>query len=106
MIGAQALHAAALALEDVLRGGKRDARSLLPTLEAALAGVLRDIDAMDWVPPATPPSAPVPVPDNAVADLRAMLDIGDGAAVELAAAAHSELSMHCGNGDMRPCARR
>ena len=94
MIEAQALHATALALEDVLRGGKRDARTLLPPLEAALTEVLRELDAMEWVTLATPP--PAPAPDNAVADLRAMLDIGDGAAVELVAVAHSELSMHLG----------
>ena len=96
MIEAQALHAAALALEDVLRGGKRDARTLLPPLDAALAEVLRELDAMEWVKQATPPPTPVPAPDNAMADLRTMLDIGDGAAVELVAAAHSELSMHLG----------
>ena len=96
MIEAQALHAAALALEDVLRGGKRDAQSLLPPLDAALAGVLRALDAMAWETQPTPAPAPVRAPDNALADLRAMLDIGDGAAVELVAAARSELSMHLG----------
>ena len=96
MIEAQALHAAALALEDVLRGGKRDAQSLLAPLDAALAGVLRALDAMAWETQPTPAPAPVPAPDNALADLRAMLDIGDGAAVELVAAAHSELSEHLG----------
>jgi hypothetical protein len=47
---------------------------------------------------ATPP-APLPAPANALANLRAMLEIGDGAAVELVAAAHGELRAHLGERD-------
>ena len=98
MIEAPALHAAAQALDDALRGGRRDARPLLLQLEAALAAVLRELDAMAVSAVATPP-APVPAPANALADLRAMLEIGDGAAVELVAAAHGELRAHLGERD-------
>jgi len=98
MIEAPALHAAAQALDDALRGGRRDARPLLLQLEAALAAVLRELDAMAVSAVATPP-APLPAPANALADLRAMLEIGDGAAVELVAAAHGELRAHLGERD-------
>lgn len=98
MIEAPALHAAAQALDDALRGGRRDARPLVLQLEAALAAVLRELDAMAVSAVATPP-APLPTPANALADLRAMLEIGDGAAVELVAAAHGELRAHLGERD-------
>ena len=98
MIEASALHAAAQALDDALRGGRRDARPLLLQLEAALAAVLRELDAMAVSTVATPP-APLPTPANALSDLRAMLEIGDGAAVELVAAAHGELRAHLGERD-------
>jgi len=98
MIEAPALHAAAQALDDALRGGRRDARPLVLQLEAALAAVLRELDAMAVSAVATPP-APLPAPANALADLRAMLEIGDGAAVELVAAAHGELRAHLGERD-------
>jgi HPt (histidine-containing phosphotransfer) domain-containing protein len=100
MIEATALHAAAQALEDALRSGQRDAGNLLlgnllrgtllPRLEAALADVLRELDGMDLIAQTPPP--PVPAPGNAVSDLRAMLDIGDGAALDLVEAARHELS--------------
>jgi len=95
MIEAPALHAAAQALDDALRGGRRDAYPLLLQLEAALAELLRELDAMAVMAVATPSEA-LPAPANALADLRAMLEIGDGAAVELVAAAHSELCAHLG----------
>lgn len=98
MIEAPVLHAAAQALDDALRGGRRDARPLLLQLEAALAAVLCELDAMAVSAVGTPP-APLPVPANALADLRAMLEIGDGAAVELVAAAHGELRAHLGERD-------
>lgn len=94
MIEASALHAAAQALEDALRGARRDTGTLLPSLEAALADLLRELDGMDLMAQARPP--PLPARSNAVSDLRAMLDIGDGAAVDLVAAARRELSDYLG----------
>jgi HPt (histidine-containing phosphotransfer) domain-containing protein len=99
MIEAPALHAAAQALDDALRGGRHDAGPLLLQLEAALDAVMRALDAMKVVAVAAPPPAATPTPANALADLRAMLEIGDGAAVELVAAAHGELRAHLGERD-------
>ncbi|MBD8533297.1 MULTISPECIES: Hpt domain-containing protein [unclassified Massilia] len=98
IIEAPVLHAAAQALDDALRGGRRDAGPLVLQLEAALAAVLREIDAMEMSAVATPPAA-MPPPANALSELRTMLAIGDGAAVELAAAAHGELRAHLGERD-------
>ena len=92
MIEAPALYAAAQALEDALRGGKRDTGMLLLRVEAGLGDLLRELDGMDLMARATPPPAPVPAPGNALSELRAMLDIGDGAAVDLVAAARNALS--------------
>ena len=94
MIEAPALHAAALALEHALREGTSRADAPLIRVDAALAAVLRELDAMVLLGEA-PPRMPAATGDN-LARLRAMLDIGDGAAVELVAAAHSELSAHLG----------
>jgi HPt (histidine-containing phosphotransfer) domain-containing protein len=95
MIEAGALHAAALALEHALREGGSGADTLLARVEAALAAVLRELDAMVLLGEA-PPRTPAPATGDKLACLRAMLDIGDGAAVELVAAAYSELSAHLG----------
>jgi hypothetical protein len=52
---------------------------------------------MNLLTDARPSRAPVAaVGDGIVASLHAMLDIGDGAAVDLVAAARSELSAHLG----------
>ena len=91
MIEAPVVYAAAQALEDALRGGKRDTGTLLLRVEAGLADLLRELAGMDLTARATPP-APVPAQGNALSDLRAMLDIGDGAAVDLGAAARTGLS--------------
>ena len=97
MIDAPALHGAALALEDAVHGA-RDPAPLLQQLDAALAAVLRVLDGMDLTAPAAAPPTPVATGD-ARAQLRAMLDIGDGAALELVAAAHGELSGYLGERD-------
>ena len=57
MIEAPALRAAAQALEDALRGTRRDTGTLLLSVEAALADVLRELDGMDLMTQATPPLA-------------------------------------------------
>jgi HPt (histidine-containing phosphotransfer) domain-containing protein len=95
MIEAPGLHAAALALEHALRDGSIGVDALLAQVDATLAAVLRELDAMVLLGEA-PPRAPTPAVGDKLARLRAMLDIGDGAAVELVAAAHSELSAHLG----------
>jgi two-component system sensor histidine kinase/response regulator len=95
MIEAPALHAAALALEHALRDGASGADAPLIRVDTALAAVLRELDAMVLLGEA-PPRTPAPATGDNLARLRAMLDIGDGAAVELVAAAHSELSAHLG----------
>jgi HPt (histidine-containing phosphotransfer) domain-containing protein len=94
MIEARGLHAASLVLETALRDGAGGIDTLLAQLDAALAGVLRHIDAMALVQEETPPAAPAQ--GDSVGRLRAMLDIGDGAAVELVLAARSELGAHLG----------
>jgi hypothetical protein len=82
-------------LEMALRDGAGGIDTLLAQLDAALAGVLRQIDAMALVQEEVPSAAPEG--DN-LARLRALLDIGDGAAVELVLAARSELGTHLGQG--------
>lgn len=94
MIEARGLHAAALVLETALRDGAGGIDTLFAQLDAALAGVLRHIDAMALVEEETPRAAPAQG-DN-LGRLHAMLDIGDGAAVELVLAARSELGTHLG----------
>lgn len=95
MIEALALHNAALALENALRAG-RPATGTLLRFGAALADLLCELDGMDLTAPARPLPAPLAAPGNVVSQLRAMLDTGDGAALDLAAAAHSELRAHLG----------
>jgi HPt (histidine-containing phosphotransfer) domain-containing protein len=96
MIEAPALYAAALALEHALRDGAGGLDPLLAQVDAAQHALLRELDGMVLPAQETPPPAPVPAPGNSVALLRIMLDIGDGAAVDLAAAAHSELGAYLG----------
>jgi len=95
MIEAPALYAAALALEHALRDGAGGVDALLAQVDAALQALLRELDAMVLLAQETP-RASAPPPGNNVARLRIMLDIGDGAAVELVAGAHSELSAYLG----------
>lgn len=96
MIEAPALTAAALALEDALRGSGRHAAALLMRLDGALAEVLRALDAMDLQAQSIAPPTQAPAETDAVARLRAMLDIGDGAAVELVFEARGALRAHLG----------
>lgn len=95
MIEAPALHRAALALETALRDGAGGIDALLAPVEAALGEVLRALDGMELSGVETP-TATAPASSGNVERLRAMLDIGDGAAVELVMAAHSELAAHLG----------
>ena len=99
MIEAPRLRVAALVLEATLGDGG-DTELALARLDSALAEVLCELDAMNLLADAKPsrtPVAPVAaVGHGIVASLHAMLDIGDGAAVDLVAAARSELSAHLG----------
>jgi two-component system sensor histidine kinase/response regulator len=94
MIEAGALQAAALALEGALRSGDSEAAPFLTCVDGALSRVLRELDGMAPLVEEPPPATPVG-PD-AASRLRALLDIGDGAAVELAVAARAELVAELG----------
>jgi two-component system sensor histidine kinase/response regulator len=96
MIEAPRLRVAAMVLEATLRDGG-DSALALARLDSALAEVLCELDGMNLLADARPSRAPVAAVENGVvASLHAMLDIGDGAAVDLVAAARSELSAHLG----------
>lgn len=95
MIEAGALSAATLAFEQALRSGAGHADALLLRADEALSDVLHELDGMalameDLARPATPAGP------HTRARLRALLDIGDGAAVELVAAARTELVAELG----------
>ena len=96
MIEAPRLRVAALVLEATLRDGG-DSELALARLDSALAEVLSALDTMNLLADARPSAVPVAALENGiVACLHAMLDIGDGAAVDLVAAARSELSAQLG----------
>lgn len=100
MIEAPRLRVAALVLEATLRDDG-DTALALARLDSALAEVLCELDRMNLLTDARPAHAPVTAAAAAaesgiVASLHALLDIGDGAAVELVAAGRSELSAHLG----------
>lgn len=87
MIEAGTLHGAALALEQALRNGKGDTAALLTRVEHALDAVVRMLDDMELGEESTPQESG----RDALQRLRKMLESGDGAAVELAKAAHHAL---------------
>ena len=94
MIEASALSAATLAFEQGMRSGEGQVDALFLRVDEALSHVLRELDGMaladDMAQPA-PPAGP-----DARTRLRTLLDIGDGAAVELVAAARTELAAELG----------
>ena len=89
MIEARSLHAASLALEAALRAalaGKADLPSLrapFVRLDAELAHVLRELDAMTDLAEAGAPAPRLVGGDDVLLRLRTLLDIGDGEAVDL-----------------------
>lgn len=96
MIEAPRLRVAALVLEATLRDDG-DTGLALARLDSALAEVLFELDTMNLLADTRPSQVPVAAVENGiVASLHALLDIGDGAAVELVAAARNELSAHLG----------
>jgi len=100
LIEARPLHRQASALEHVLRA-HTDHRSAIDRLETELNRVLRELDKLLKITPGiqVAPSVTVPVdidppPRRAdvFAQLRQLLDVGDGAAVEAFAEAHAQLT--------------
>jgi len=98
MIDAGLLRQRALDLELAIKAGDgAQFAPLVDRLDAELARVLQEVDAMLAAPHATPvtatppaarppaarPPAARPIPQHALAQLRAMLDIGDGRAPDL-----------------------
>ncbi|XYJ10390.1 Hpt domain-containing protein [Telluria sp. B2] len=102
MIEAPSLHAAALALEAALRApaaGTAGATSLgtsFARLDAELAHVLRELDAMPGLAESGVPAPRLVGSDDVVARLRTLLDIGDGEAVDLVEQARDVLVAELG----------
>jgi HPt (histidine-containing phosphotransfer) domain-containing protein len=85
MIEARPLQRQALALEHALRGRREDCERQLDLLDTELDRVLRELDSMLTMP-VTRESVPASSsldPQHAAARLAALLDLGDGSAVEL-----------------------
>ena len=95
MIEAGALYAATQAFEQALRSGEDRVDALFLRADEALSAVLRELDGMAPVLE-EPVSRARPGGPHTRARLRALLDIGDGAAVELVAAARTELAAELG----------
>ena len=97
MIEARSLHAAALALDDALRAPlsrDRDTPAiadLFLRLDAELAHVLRELDTMAELAENAVPAPRLARSDDTVSRLRALLDIGDGEAVDLVEQAREAL---------------
>jgi HPt (histidine-containing phosphotransfer) domain-containing protein len=105
MIEAGPLHRQAMMLEQALRGPGGDSQRQLDRLEAELDRVLRELDSVlikGMVQAAGGAgSAPLvgnnlPDPDEALRRLRDMLDIGDGAALEILDEARGPLTVALG----------
>lgn len=102
LIEARSLYAAALALEEALRpvpageGGAPGIRPLFMRLDAELAHVLRELDTMTDLAQAAVPAPRLARSDDAVSRLRALLDIGDGEAVDLVDEARAALVAELG----------
>jgi len=82
MIEAARLRQLALEVELALKAGSPPPPALVTALDHELARVLAEVDAL-LAAPDTPVAAQAAGPDD-LARLRAMLDIGDGRALELA----------------------
>jgi HPt (histidine-containing phosphotransfer) domain-containing protein len=99
MIEARPLKSAAQALEQDLRSGGGDAHACLAPLEQALGQVLRELDAAAAHLPPPKPAAPAPGPAqrDALARLSALLDEGNGDAVDLVRGAEAALRAELGD---------
>ena len=94
MIEALALQAQAQALEQALRQGG-DPALPLARLERALDGVMRELDALEGAPPG-PAAPPGEEGGEAAAKLRALLEDGNGDAVDLVRQAAASLTRELG----------
>lgn len=108
MIDAGQLRRRALALELALKGGDQDGAglaALVDALDAELARVLRQVEALLAAPEAAFAAAAAattePIPDQELARLRAMLDIGDGRAPDLVRQWRAGLEAALGHERMR-----
>jgi HPt (histidine-containing phosphotransfer) domain-containing protein len=106
MIEAVPLRRAAQALEQELRTGRGNLHAGLAQLDRALAQVLRELDAAadSLARSAAPASAPAPLPSlsehaDALARLSALLDEGNGDAVDLVREAEATLRSDIGDED-------
>ncbi|MFC5459790.1 Hpt domain-containing protein [Massilia niabensis] len=95
MIEAGALSAATLAFEQGLRSGEDHVDALFLRVDEALSHVLHELEGMALALE-EPASRATPAGPHTRARLRTLLDIGDGAAVELVAAARTELAAELG----------
>ena len=98
MIEALALQAQAQALEQALRQGG-DSALPLARLERALDGVMRELDALEGAPPgpaALQDAPPGEEGGEAAAKLRALLEDGNGDAVDLVRQAAASLTRELG----------
>jgi two-component system sensor histidine kinase/response regulator len=109
MIDAGPLRQRALALELALKGGNKDdagLTALVDALDAELVRVLRQVEAMLAAPEAAFAAAATaavaePIPEQELARLRAMLDIGDGRAPDLVRQWRAGLEAMLGHARMR-----
>lgn len=106
MIEAVPLRRAAQALEQELRMGRGAPHAGLAQLDRALAQVLRELDAAadSMARSAAPATAPAPLPSlsehaDALARLSALLDEGNGDAVDLVREAETTLRSDIGDED-------
>lgn len=114
LIEARPLHLQAVALEQVLRAHS-DHRSAMDRLETELNRVLRELDKLlkDFAAPQPALGAAQPVQDHGqrsprsdmLERLRQLLDVGDGAAVEVFAEARVRLTDVLGNAVMQEMSR-
>jgi len=107
MIDAGQMRQRALVLELALKEGNEDdagLAALVDALDAELARVLRQVEAMLAAPEATFAAAAAiaePIPEPELVRLRAMLDIGDGRAPDLARQWRAGLEAILGHERMR-----
>ena len=105
MIDAGALRQRALELELALRDGpKASPAALVDALDAELARVLKEVEALSAAPQDTT-SAAAPITTQQLMQLRAMLDIGDGRAPDLVRQWHANLLAVLGPEHMRTLGR-
>lgn len=96
MIEAVPLREEAQALELVLRQGGGDSAWRLARLERALDRVMGELDASDGIAPAAQPALRDGCPGNSTAQLRTLLEDGNGDAVDLVQDAAAGLTRELG----------